>query len=439
MKLWRPSKLKLVSLLLAAALIITGVVVYQARSNDNHPTTVATAATDQGVTAKDVKIGFVINNLSAIQKAGFAPAMRTDVPQVIQAYVAAVNKKGGISGRTVTPVIVQQDPTNPATGQAACVQLGEQDKVFGVVDPLSADPCYAVKYKLPHTTENLTRKQALLARAPYEASTYINIDRSDVDWVHEASAAGFFKDSYDGRPAVFGLLAHVNTDPTPGHVEQTLKPELEKAGVKIAAEYRIEPNPAKAATQMAQAVLAMKQAGVTRMFLSVGFIDVANFLNQAESQSFRPRYFASDVGSHTQDFQAKGFNPKQWDGTEGVTSTFSGASAAGKPMNAQTKMCSDILVAAGLPGIKNESDLAAITYCDTFFLMVAAAKAAGPNLTRPAWGAALQRLGQFPSAYTAQSKFAPGKFDGGDKVARIQWKASCLCWTQMSDFKVGAA
>jgi hypothetical protein len=183
----------------------------------------------------------------------------------------------------------------------------------------------------------------------------------------------------------------------------------------------------------------MKQAGVTRMFLSVGFIDVNNFLNQAESQGFRPRYFASDVGSHTQDFQAKNFNPKQWDGTEGVTSTYSGATAAGKAMSSPTKACSDILTAAGLPGIKNEGDLIAITYCDTFFLMVAAAKAAGPNLTRAAWGQAVQKLGQFPSAYTAQSKFGPGKFDGGDKVARIKWKASCLCWNQTSDFKVGPA
>jgi hypothetical protein len=319
------------------------------------------------------------------------------------------------------------------------VQLGEQDKVFGVVDPLSTDPCYAVKYKLPHTTENLTRKQALLDRAPYEASTYIDVDRGDVDWVHEAGAAGFFKTEYDGRAPVFGLLAHTNTDPGPGHVEQTLKPELDKAGVKIAAEYRITPNPAKAATEMAQAVFAMKQAGVTRMFLSVGFLDVANFLNQAESQQFRPKYFASDLGSHTQDFQAANFNPNQWDGTQGVTVTHSGQTSAGKPLSPETKACSDILVAAGLPGIKDESDLIAITYCDTFFLLTTAARAVGPNLTRKAWGQALQKVGNFPSAYSALSIFGPGKFDGGDKIARVQWKSSCRCWWQVSDFKPGFA
>ncbi|HZQ26134.1 MAG TPA: hypothetical protein VFA94_00425 [Acidimicrobiales bacterium] len=396
-------------------------------------------ATDQGVDAQQVKVGFVINNLGGLQASGYAQGLRSDVKQVIQAYVDKINNTGGLSGRKVLPVFAEQDPLNANSVQAACVQLGEQDKVFGVVDPLSTDPCYAVKYKLPHTTENLTRKQALLDRAPYEASTFIDIDRSDVDWVREAASAGFFKTEYDGRAPVFGLLADMSTDPGPGHVEQTLKPELDKAGVKIAAEYRIDPNPAKGATQMAQAVLAMKQAGVTRMFLSTGFLQVANFLNQAQSQQFFPKYFASDLGAHTQDFQAQNFNPNQWDGTQGVTATHSGQTAAGKPISPQTKACSDILVAAGVPGVKDESDLIAITYCDTFFLLTTAARAVGPNLTRKAWGQALQKLGAFPSAYSELSIFGPNKFDGGDKIARVQWHASCRCWQQISDFKPGFA
>jgi ABC-type branched-subunit amino acid transport system substrate-binding protein len=401
--------------------------------------TVPLRATDQGVDATSVKVGFVINNLGGLQQSGYAQGLRGDARQVIQAYVDKVNATGGLSGRKVAPVIAEQDPLNANSVQAACVQLGEQDKVFGVVDPLSTDPCYALKYKLPHTTENLARRTDLLKRAPYEASTFINVDRSDVNWVHEAQAAGFFAKEYDGRPPVFGLLAHVNTEPGPGHVEQTLKPELDRAGVRIAAEYRITPNPAKAATEMAQAVFAMSQAGVTRMFLSVGFLDVANFLNQADGQNFFPKYFASDLGAHTQDFQAANFNPHQWDGTEGVTSTHSGQSAAGKPLSAEAKACSAILEAAGLPGIKDESDLVGITYCDTFFLLVAAARAVGPELTRKAWGQALQRLGPFPSAYSALSVFAPNKFDGGDKVARVRWKSSCRCWVQESDFKQGYA
>ncbi|MGQ0433309.1 MAG: hypothetical protein ACT452_12970 [Microthrixaceae bacterium] len=394
-------------------------------------------ATDQGVTATEVKIGFVINNLGGLQGSGMAQGLREDVQDVVEAYVSRVNKTGGIGGRKVKAEFAQQDPLNANSVQAACVELAEQKKVFGVVNPIGTDPCYALKYKLPHTTENLQRQKDLLKRAPYEASTYINGDRSDLNWVHEANAAGFFTKEYDGRPPVFGLLAHANTEPGPGHVEETLKPALKSIGVEIAAEYRITPNPARAASEMALAVEAMKQKGVTRMFLSIGFIDVTNFLNQAESQLFRPKYFASDLGSHTQNFQAQNFNPTQWDNTEAVTSTHSGQSAAGKPLSAAAKACSDILVAEGVPGIKDDSDLIAITYCDTFFVMVAAARAAGPELTRPAWGQALQQLGEFPSAYTALSVFGPNKFDGGDKVARIRWRSSCRCWVQVSDFKPG--
>lgn len=394
-------------------------------------------ATDQGVDSSQVKIGFVINNLGGLQASGQAQGQRDDVRQVIAAYVDYVNKTGGIAGRKVTPEIVEQDPLNPNTVQAACVELGEQKKVFGVVDPLSTAPCYALKYKLPHTTENLQRTQDLLKRAPYEASTFINIDRTDRNWVYGANDAGFFQTAYDGRPATFGLLAHANTEPGPGHVEQVLKPALRDIGVKIAAEYRITPNPARAASEMAQAVLAMKQANVTRMFLSVGFLDVTNFLNQAEAQEFRPKYFASDLGAHTQNFQAQNFNPKQWENTQAITSTHSGQSAAGKPISPATKQCSDILKAAGLPGIKDEGDLIGITYCDTFFLMVQAARNVGPELTRRAWGAALQGLGDFPSAYTARSNYRRDKFDGGDDVAYIRWRSSCRCWVQTSNFKRG--
>ena len=68
--------------------------------------------------------------------------------------------------------------------------------------------------------------------------------------------------------------------------------------------------------------------------------------------------------------------------------------------------------------------------------MLAAAKLAPRNLTRATWGAALQHVGDFTSAFFESVRYEQGVTTGGGrKLAVIEWRKSCACYHQVRGFK----
>jgi hypothetical protein len=65
----------------------------------------------------------------------------------------------------------------------------------------------------------------------------------------------------------------------------------------------------------------------------------------------------------------------------------------------------------------------------TLSLFAAGARAAGPNLTRDGFSAAVQRLGDVVlPGMGATSRFVPGKFGGGDHIRQVRYGSGCKCF-----------
>jgi hypothetical protein len=197
-------------------------------------------------------------------------------------------------------------------------------------------------------------------------------------------------------------------------------------------------NPEAQQTQTPNVVTQFNLAGITRVFPATSYVGVQVFLQAAQGQSYHPRYFTSPYDGLDLDLFTQNFNPDQFDGSLAISAGYSGYARAGKPQPPFQKFCSDILTAHGLPRLDmNDQNAEARAMCDNLFLFVAAARKAGPVLTRAGWAQQSSNLGRFDSGGQSVSVFRPGKFSGADQIQTIQWHRDCTCFTSLSDFRTG--
>lgn len=390
-------------------------------------------ASDQGVTAETIKVGFLIPNTAGLGTAGAAATnSRTDLPAVIKAYVDAVNRSGGVAGRKVVYVTTEADPVNASSQQAACIKLATDEKVFAVFDTAStlgvAQNCYAQKGVILTTTASQTNSEQNFQRnGGLLASSGASQNRVLKNWTDLALAAGFIA---PGK----GKLGILSTEcaPDPDAIDGDFKPYLKEKGIAY-LDVRLSCDLGTAQQQVAGAVLQFRQAGVDRILPSAIFVTVNNFLQAAEAQQYRPTYFCSDMWGLCLDIFTSKFPSSQWDKTRGFTFSHSGEDKAGAPLTPAVQRCSKMLTDAGVPGVTEQmgKDAGAVAICDSFFLWVTAMRNAPPNPRRANFPNALAAVGdRWESAYAGRAVFGPGKFDGGDDYAPVQWSGGCSCYTK---------
>jgi hypothetical protein len=398
----------------------------------------ALTATDRGVTADEVRIGFLLLNPGGLDEAGFALGFRSDIEKVVDALVAEVNAEGGIHGRRLTAVTRKVDPTSQQDQIAACSYLLLDQKVFGVVDSATTiysatQRCYTIDGQTPFTHSYPLSSEFMESSGGYDVAANRNLTRIAREWAAEARATGFLA----GGETV-GVLTDA-CEPSNSIIHSVLVPGLRDAGAGAVKVVQIDCDPAAAQSQVPSAVLQMKAAGVTHILMATVYVAVQNFLQSAEMQGYRPEYFVSDYDGMVNDYFAQGFPPAQWDRVRGITTLLFGAAAAGKPPAPGTTRCSDILRRHGLRGLDDieVADAEAGAICEELDIMVRAARAAGPGLTRAGWARAVSTLGSIEAATVAAVGFAPGKHSGGDSITTVEWRRECRCYVQISDSRPG--
>lgn len=393
----------------------------------------ADLARSQGVTDTTIKLGFIVNEGGDEVYAGFANAAGNtknfsygDEKKQVMALVEDLNRRGGIAGRTVTPVFSTiRVPNFEGDYARICTQLTEDQKVFAALagETIGVNPtlttCFAQHRTLLLTTPLVGGEEAAMREAsPWHQMPFTKTDSAT--WralVPEMQRQGFF-----GSEARVGLV--VADNPAMAKVaDEVVKPALAKIKVPVVDELRGHAGDAGA-------VLRFKQNRVSHVLFIPSWEAASYFMLIAEAQQFRPRYGLES--GFAPEFQRVLVPPVQFRGSMGIgwRPQFDVADGQDKPYRPQEERCFDLMRGAGI-AVKTRFDpFPALIHCDTLWLFEAAAAKAGRNLTSGSWLAGLKSLGtSWPSALTFKVDLSRGGAGGSSAHRVLAFDDACNCFT----------
>jgi hypothetical protein len=227
-------------------------------------------ATDQGVTDKTIKIGWLIPNLNELQAAGFNVGLAGDWDVITKTWVDELNATGGIACRKVEFVKEVFDVLSVDDMIAKCKSMTEDHKVFTVLTPGGYDSvaqlCIAKDHKTPFINPEPEPEGWYPASAPYLWNMLMTKDRMHRNHVRWLLQSGEIKPGDPDAPVNpatrVGVVYHGIPNVAPS-VENTLIPELEAAGVEPVQVISLSSDSQQALAQINQAVLQFQQASST--------------------------------------------------------------------------------------------------------------------------------------------------------------------------------
>ncbi|HVF75538.1 MAG TPA: ABC transporter substrate-binding protein [Acidimicrobiales bacterium] len=394
-------------------------------------------ASDRGVTADTVKIGFVIINLAGVAEAGIVANLRDDTDKVIDALVADANARGGVHGRRIVPVKREVDILSLDDQNRKCTQFADEEKVFAVLDVgafanATTRACLTKQKQTLLFTGQVGTAEEIREAAPYQTGTMKDDNRKMLDYVRSAQETGFFDPAKGFKK--LGIL-WMNCRDSIINTPNGLKAYLRQAGVTSWSEYSMDCDLQSQQRAGPVAQLQFAGDGVTHVLPAVTTVAINSFLNSAQPQGYKPKYFLSDLLGVTLDSGSRDYNPDQFDGVMAYTTIHHGdpkAVAAGK-------RCNDVITKAphNLPPITDYGrDLEALTLCDHLEQFLLAAGKAGPNPTRRSLGEAIGTSGEMRPSVVNYARFdRPGKLTGGDSLSPATWRRDCRCWRHVGPFR----
>jgi hypothetical protein len=385
-------------------------------------------ASDRGVTATSVKIGMIIPDLGSLGDFGFG-VNAPDVQGKYQAVVDQVNETGGLNGRKIVPVFRKVDVVDQNKMRQACLAFANDDKVFSVVaiggfyGP--AVRCLTIDTRTPFVNFTPSFTSDYRAAGGYLVSLRQDNVRDSANLADRLNGAGLLK----GRK--IGIL---NASGFTEASRQGFKAVAKQLGGTVVSEYTLSGDVQQASGQIPVAVNQFQRDGVDTVVLAVNFIYGTQFVQTAENQGARFRYHASDDQGASTDAWLQNM-PASFDGTIGISSLQNGEARVGIPEHTADRQC----VANYLkrpyakkfdPKDRTSSDYGATGLtCGVLQVTAAAARAAGPDLTRARFVAAVQTLGTMDlPTLSGPATFSRGKVNGGDHHHLVQADMSCKCW-----------
>lgn len=422
---------------------------------DGAPSTpAALTASDRGVTSEAIKLGFLMMSGSSAD-ADYDPNGGTPgrYTKIALTWAKEINSQGGINGRMLEIV-----PDSAAIGSdgtddmiRACKYLVKDQKVFGVVASLGFEAdapqmCVAKENQTPLITVDPLPATRYAEAAPYLWCQCMSRDRIFANWAQWLAQSRYAE---PGK-SVVGVIYEGLPYNAPS-VEKTLLPQLKANGIVPAEVVRLSADFERGAAELNNAVLQFRRANVDLVLPVMNLIYMANFMQAAEGQKYFPRYSATDLLFATSDFAPNWISPwpaDSFNGSRAISWTNSGMGPTGHmgvfgdwwdapfakyadQVYAKYNKCAQGVYACDQPEDPSE---AALTFgadlqrtqnylIGSKILMFAeAARRAGPNLTRPAWAAAMASIETWDkTAMTPAFHFGPQKWDGADQMAEVKW------------------
>lgn len=247
------------------------------------------AVAEDGITEKEIRIGMA-NALS-----GPASSLGTQLKAGAEAYLAKINAGGGVHGRKITLVSVD-DGYEPDKAAAATRKLIEEEKVFSlfgyVGTPTSAAAVpLASKAGVPYLfaftgaefLRNPVNKWVFNVRASYFDETEMMVERLTTD-LGIKKIALFLQDDAFGEAGKAGTLRALHKRNLKAVEEARYKrntTDVEEGLAKLKAAQPEAVIFVGTYKSLAATVKKAKAAGVTAKFLTVSFIGTSDFIKEA--------------------------------------------------------------------------------------------------------------------------------------------------------------
>jgi hypothetical protein len=239
-----------------------------------------------GVTDTGIKIGVVYVDTKSLAAVNLNYNLG-DHKAVYTALFDDINKTGGIQGRRVEPVFAAVNPAVPASAEAACVKLTEDDNVFLVTGFFLADAvlCPVSTHATAVVGGGITDQRLQRAKAPWLAWL------PDSDAPEQVTREFAKRDALNGRVAVFA--AAQDSDVMNKHV----LPVLTSLGIKpVATAIMDAPVSDTAAVQSDVKLISERFKSANADTVLIVGPAGANWLTFNDS-SFKPKLLFTDIAA----------------------------------------------------------------------------------------------------------------------------------------------
>ena len=392
--------------------------------------------TDQGVTSSQINVAAtVINIVGPAANSTFGVPTPAQQQADFQAVINSINASGGVACRKIVPTYYQVDPADQSGLEQSCLQIVQSDP-FAEIDaggyspyPSLAD-CFMENGDPYFSTLDLSDQQRDQFY-PYAFGTDATFELLYHNAVYGFQSLGVFNPSNG-----FKKLGFVYRTCVPNVVSE-FSSWLSQVGVTSSqiVSYNFGcPSAYASPSDVEQAVLDFKQAGVTNVTEVGDGPDFPEFTSIAQGQGFDPKYDLPDDGIVATSEGSPSDNYSNINGAIAVTDLGYGEpNTPGVTPLPGTAKCNAIYQAAGIAPVYQQPVGFGGAICNEMWMFAAAVDHA-PALKRDALAAGLEAAGSVAFSYPGgPNSFAgPDDTTGGQYWRPIQFSSSCTCWTVLN-------
>ncbi|MCW2587545.1 MAG: hypothetical protein JWN55_3061, partial [Frankiales bacterium] len=392
-----------------------------------------------GVTATSVAVGVMIadDTKAANSALGAGAVTHGDEEAEYRAAVEDLNRRGGAAGRKVTLVEFHFDMTTGASTDAieqqACSYFTEDHRVAVVLNAPLTDvglQCLSTRGVAVFGTSLSDSTDQTFARFPrYLEPLAMSLSRLVVNYADGMHALGFLPAN-----AKVGLLSF----DVPRFVRATaqLRQALARHGRTLhevaAVKYAEQQSElGQQSADISSAVLRFRSSGITHvLFLDPSGVSELLFMNNAESQHYRPRYgFGQSMAAA---LRSTGVPAAQFVNsvTVGWFPRLDGVRGATYPP--AEKACLELFTRRGISFDSDNARRHAGDICDSFSFFALAVSRVRGALNADTLVAAARSAPPLSTAGTYRVALTGGRTDGVDLVRYSAYVADCDCWQYRS-------
>ena len=357
--------------------------------------TVARTASDVGVTPDAISVGMML--LKCDGCGAFGLDFPKTGPQVVNAFVADINARGGIDGRRLDVHIQSFDQLEDAlqggaTQRKACIDLTEQQPIFAAMAiGVTQLECLYKEHGLPVVATSIgngTDPGTFNDSGGKLWTITPSPRRMLVNWADQLVASGTLS-----KDKPFGIVT-IGAQQFDRPITDVLVPRLRELGYNP-AQVTVLPNDAAASTTArATEGAAMRAKGINTVLLAMDFLNSSLWIQEAERNRWTPQYLVSDYATPADDSTAA-TQPASFRGALAV----SALPPEGNAPSPADQHCTAVWEkAAGRKVAGQEEEGLVGTICNLMVVLERGLKAAGPNPTRTSLVQGLGTIGQVPVA-----------------------------------------